>query len=157
MAQDWLDNLEYDLGARLEAWLRQNPRQRELLEEQEIADANADKARISHEARRLRQVLLNQVEEIRRWKQRCATATTMGNDHLATLCRNHLDRCHGDGRAMWQRLEQLGRGRAHAQPELPPMARRWQVTDVPATLMDAWRHFELDQQLEWLKQGGGER
>ena len=160
-AQDWLANLEHGLSSWLDDWLEQNPRQRELLGEEEVAEAGAHQRRSRHEACQLRQVLLEQAREIQRWEQRYTRVATMDTQprsgDLARLCRNHLDRCHGDGSVMWQHLEHLGQVLADSQVNVNPAPRQWQVTQAPATLMDAWRRFELDMELEQLKRRGRQR
>lgn len=160
-AQDWLANLEHGLNSWLDDWLEQNPRQRELLGEEKVVETGGSQHQIRHEARRLRQVLLGQAQEIQRWKQRCNRVATMrshpGKVDLAGLCRSHLDRCHGDGSTMWERLEQLGRMRTDPTMNARHEPQRWEVTKAPAALLDAWRRFELDLELEQLKRGGTAR
>jgi hercynine metabolism protein len=136
---DWLDQLEAKLEQTLEAFLRSNPAQQELLQEQIQADAQA-----------LRRELLQLATEIQRWRNRVAKARAGGAPELAGQAQRHVDQLMEQGRSRWQRLEQLGQelqGAGPAAAQAPP------TTQAPSreSLDGAWARFEIEQDLERLR------
>ena len=106
---DWLDQLEAKLEQTLEAFLRANPAQQELLQEQEQRDRqqqSAGRRRAQRaEAELLRQELLNLAAEIQQWRQRVELARSAGADDLANRAQRHLDQLMERGRGRWLQLE----------------------------------------------------
>jgi hercynine metabolism protein len=143
---DWLDQLEAKLEQTLEAFLRANPAQQELLQEQEQRDReqqSAGRRRAQRaEAELLRQELLNLVAEIQHWRQRVERARSAGADDLANRAQRHLDQLMERGRGRWLQLEQLGRDlqQESTNPAAEP------------SLEQAWAQFERDQELEQLRE-----
>jgi hercynine metabolism protein len=136
---DWLDQLEAKLEQTLEAFLRSNPGQRQRLQEQMQADAQA-----------LRRELLQLAAEIQRWRDRVAKARAAGAPELAAQAQRHVDQLMEQGRSRWQRLEQLGQelqGAGPAAAQAPP------TTQAPSRepLDQAWARFEIEQDLERLR------
>ena len=70
----WLDELEARLEQQLEVFLRANPAQEVLLEEQEARDRQArlvgQRRQLQQQAEQERQALLQLADEIRRWQER---------------------------------------------------------------------------------------
>jgi hercynine metabolism protein len=143
---DWLDQLEAKLEQTLEAFLRANPAQQELLQEQEQRDRQQQSAggrRAQRaEAELLRQELLNLAAEIQQWRQRVERARSAGADDLANRAQRHLDQLMERGRGRWLQLEQLGRDlqQESTKPAAEP------------SLEQAWAQFERDQELEQLRE-----
>ena len=147
---DWLDQLEAKLEQTLEAFLRANPAQQELLQDQEQRDRqqqSSGRRRAQRaEAELLRQELLNLAAEIQQWRQRVERARNAGAGDLANRAQRHLDQLMERGRSRWQRLVQLGRDLEHesatggGQPAAEP------------SLEQAWAQFERDQELEQLRE-----
>ena len=143
---DWLDQLEAKLEQTLEAFLRANPAQQELLQEQEQRDRQQRSARRRRaqraEAKLLRQELLNLAAEIQQWRQRVERARSAGADDLANRAQRHLDQLMERGRGRWLQLEQLGRDlqQESTKPAAEP------------SLEQAWAKFERDQELEQLRE-----
>ena len=143
---DWLDQLEAKLEQTLEAFLRANPAQQELLQEQEQRDRqqqSAGRRRAQRaEAKLLRQELLNLAAEIQQWRQRVERARSAGADDLANRAQRHLDQLMERGRGRWLQLEQLGRDlqQESTKPAAEP------------SLEQAWAQFERDQELEQLRE-----
>jgi hercynine metabolism protein len=136
---DWLDQLEAKLEQTLEAFLRANPGQRQRLQEQIQADAQA-----------LRRELLQLATEIQRWRDRVAKARAAGAPELAGQAQRHVDQLMEQGRSRWQRLEQLGQelqGAGPAAAQAPP------TSQAPSNdpLDQAWARFEIEQDLERLR------
>ena len=142
---DWLDQLEAKLEQTLEAFLRDNPVQQELLQEQEQRDREqrcAGRRRAQRaEAERLRQELLNLAAEIQQWRQRVERARNAGAGDLANRAQLHLDQLMERGRSRWQRLEQLGRD-----------LERESAKTADPSLEQTWAQFERDQELERLRE-----
>ncbi len=149
MGSDWLDQLEAKLEQTLEAFLKVNPAQQELLQEQEQRDrqqqaAGRHRAQLE-EAEQLRQELLNLAAEIQQWQQRVERASTAGAGDLANRAQQHLDQLMERGRGRWQRLEQLGR---NLEQESATGGER---PSAEPSLEQAWAQFERDQELEQLR------
>jgi hercynine metabolism protein len=143
---DWLDQLEAKREQTFEAFLRANPAQQELLQEQEQRDRQqkaAGRRRAQRaEAELLRQELLNLAAEIQQWQQRVERARTAGACDLANRAQLHLDQLMERGRSRWQRLEQLGRDLEQESAK----------TAAEPSLEQAWAQFERDQELERLRE-----
>jgi hercynine metabolism protein len=142
---DWLDQLEAKLEQTLEAFLRANPVQQELLQEQEQRDRQqqcAGRRRTQRaEAELLREELLNLAAEIQRWRQRVERARNAGAGDLANRAQLHLDQLMERGRSRWQRLEQLGRDLEQESAKT-----------ADPSLEQTWAQFERDQELERLRE-----
>ena len=156
-AGDWLEQLEARLEQTLEAFLRANPAQQELLQEQELHDRQRQTAQRRQaqraQAEQLRQELLQLAAEIQQWQQRVERARTAGAGDLAQRAQQHLDQLMERGRSRWLQLEQLGRSLEHepataagaAAPGGRPAASE-------PSLEETWAQFERDQELEQLRQ-----
>jgi len=150
-AGDWLEQLEARLEQQLEAFLRANPGQETLLEEQEQAERQQRQRQQLQQAAALRSELLQLAAEIRQWRERAQRARDAGAHELAQRAEEQVTRLIERGRQRWQTLEQLGRA-VQAMPTTPPS-----TTAQPEPLDRAWAQFELDQELEALRRRQGQR
>lgn len=157
-SQHWLDDLNHRLDTWLDTWLLNHPGQGALLEEGERNAAQSAGTshwvRLRQEARQLRNILLQQGEAIQLWRQRQQEALTSHNSALAHQCADHERRCRQEGQAMWERLEMIG----SLRPEewRTTVARGgWRVTEVPASLQQAWSSFAVEQELQELRRHTG--
>ena len=89
----WLDELEARLEQQLEVFLRANPAQEVLLEEQEARDRQArlvgQRRQLQQQAEQERQALLQLADEIRRWQERVVKARAAGATALAERAEAH--------------------------------------------------------------------
>ena len=112
MTRSWLEELEARLEEQLEDFLRANPRQEDLLAEQEARDRQISLRQERLELQQLaevkRQRLLELAQEIRLWQQRHDKASAAGAAELATRAAAHLAVLMEQGRGDWQSLTELG-------------------------------------------------
>jgi hercynine metabolism protein len=158
----WFEQLEARLDQQLEAFLRANPAQEVLLQEQEQLERTQalQQRRLSlqQQAEGLRAELLELAAEISRWQQRVARARQAGAADLAGQAETHLHGLMEQGRQRWQLLVALGeaftelenalqQGAAPAAAAAQPRAR----TATGPELDQAWARFEAEQELEALR------
>ena len=108
-AADWLEQLEARLEQQLEAFLRANPAQEALLQEQERLEQQQRRRTQLQQAETLRRELLELAAEIRQWRERAQRAEQAGAHELAQRAQQQLTLLMERGRQRWQTLEQLGR------------------------------------------------
>ena len=112
MSNDWFDDLERQLNARLERFLADNPDQEALLQEQEQLERRRDLAerrlQLQQQAEQERQTLLQLAEEIRQWQGRITRARAAGADELANRAEAHLASLMDQGRLAWDQLGRIG-------------------------------------------------
>ena len=112
MSRSWLEELEAQLEEQLEGFLRANPRQEELLAEQEARDRQLslrqERLVLQQQAEMKRQRLLELAREIRLWQQRRDKASAAGATDLAKKAAAHLAELMERGRGDWQSLTVLG-------------------------------------------------
>ena len=164
----WLEDLETRLEGQLEAFLRANPSQRSLLEDQErsdnLASLRQEQITLQGQAERQRQRLLQLAEEIRSWQQRVERARDAGAGDLADRAAAHVQSLMEQGRSLWQQLQELGQRHAVIEWELSQRQRpaaaapvagsapKDQRENVQSDLQSDWAAFEAQQELEALKQ-----
>lgn len=135
----WFEQLEARLEQQLEAFLRANPEQEALLQEQ----AQQDRARalrerrlaLQQQAEALRAELLNLAAEINSWQQRVARARAAGAEELARRAEAHRSRLMEQGRQRWQLLVALGEAFAELDAHQPKQAAA--TTSTPASAASA--------------------
>ncbi len=156
-AADWLEQLEARLEQQLEAFLRANPAQEALLQEQERLERKQRQRQLLLEAEALRSELLQIAAEVRQWRDRSDRARNAGATDLATRADRQVAQLMERGRLRWQALEQLGREvqnntatSAAAQPTAA--ANTSPASSANEPLDQAWARFELEQELEALRQ-----
>jgi hercynine metabolism protein len=122
MSRSWLEELEAQLENQLEGFLRANPRQEELLAEQEARDRQLslrqERLVLQQQAEAKRQQLLELAAEIRLWQQRRDKASAAGASDLATKAAAHLAELMEQGRGIWQSLTDLGQRFASVEAAL---------------------------------------
>ena len=159
-SQDWLDDLDHRLDTWLDTWLADHPGQGALLEEEERNAARSagtsHQLQLQQEVQQLRKVLLQQGEAIRLWHQRQQEALASRNSTMAMAqqCADHERRCRQEGQVMWQRLEMIGSLRPE-QWRTTAARGGWRVTEVPASLQQAWTSFVVEQELQELQRHAG--
>ena len=154
-AADWLEQLEARLEQQLEAFLRANPAQEALLQEQERLERKQRQQQLLLQAEALRSELLQIAAEVRQWRDRSDRARNAGATDLATKADRQVAQLMERGRLRWQALEQLGRevqnntDAAAAQPTAA--ANTSPASSANQPLDQAWARFELEQELEALR------
>ena len=154
-AADWLEQLEARLEQQLEAFLRANPAQEALLQEQERLERKQRQKQLLLQAEALRSELLQIAAEVRQWRDRSDRARNAGATDLATKADRQVAQLMERGRLRWQALEQLGRevqnntDAAAAQPTTA--ANTSPASSANQPLDQAWARFELEQELEALR------
>ena len=171
----WLDDLEHRLENTLEAFLRANPSQEALLQEQEARDRQQSLRRqrleLRSQAELGRRRLLELAEEIRRWQARVQRAREAGAEDLAGRAEAHISSLMEQGRQRWQELGELGSRFAAVEQELAQLARQAPASAAPPsstpeggapatgsraqTLEADWARFEAQQELQELKKRMG--
>ena len=154
----WLEQLERELDARLSAFLRNNPVQDHLFNEQHLKDRaialQRQRQQLQSEAKQQRQQLLQLAEDVRAWRSRVDRAKGAGAADLAMRAEQHLASLMNQGRALWADLEDLGRRFNEVEGQLEQL-RRQQQTPSPSTLEKDWALFEAEQELEQLRRDAG--
>jgi|LakMenEpi03Aug12_release.lakeMendotaPanAssembly.Ray.scaffolds.fasta_scaffold156373_4 hercynine metabolism protein len=155
-AADWLEQLEARLEQQLESFLRANPAQEALLQEQERLERKQRQKQLLLQAEALRSELLQIAAEVRQWRDRSDRARQAGATDLATRADRQVAQLMERGRLRWQALEQLGRevrNNTAAQAAPQPTAAATTNPGSPANdpLEQAWARFELEQELEALR------
>ncbi|MBW0166501.1 MAG: hypothetical protein KXJ49_03280 [Vulcanococcus sp.] len=154
-AADWLEQLEARLEQQLEAFLRANPAQEALLQEQERLERKQRQKQLQLQAEALRSELLQIAAEVRQWRDRSDRARNAGATDLATRADRQVAQLMERGRLRWQALEQMGRevqnntAAAAAQPTAA--ANTSPASSANQPLDQAWARFELEQELEALR------
>jgi len=164
-AADWLEQLEARLEQQLEAFLRANPAQEALLQEQERLERRQQQREALAKAEVLRGGLLHLASEIQQWRDRAQRARGAGATELADRADQQVHQLMERGRQRWQSLEQLGRQVRDTPPAAAPRATTTagttqasaapNATTTAATgrepLDQAWARFETEQELEALR------
>ena len=164
-AADWLEQLEARLEQQLDAFLRGNPAQEALLQEQERLERRQQQREALAKAEVLRSELLHLASEIQQWRDRAQRARSAGATELADRAEQQVLQLMERGRQRWQSLEQLGRQVRHTPPAAASRTARTtgtaQASAAPnATtnttagkepLDQAWARFETEQELEALR------
>ncbi len=153
---DWLEQLEARLEQQLEAFLRANPAQEALLQEQERQEQRHRQRRLLAQAEGLRSELLQLAAEIRAWRDRAQRARAAGALDLAIRAEQQVAQLMERGRQRWQTLEQLGQAVQVNQGEPAAAAARQRPTATDP-LDQAWARFEVEQELEALRRRQGQR
>jgi len=163
-AADWLEQLEARLEQQLEAFLRANPAQEALLQEQERLERRQQQRQTLQQAEALRGELLRTAAEIPQWRDRAQRARGAGASDLSDRADQQVLQLMERGRQRWQTLEQLGRQVRDTTPAAGA-ARSDATHDAPQSsaaaagsepLDQAWARFETEQELEALRRRQGQ-
>jgi hercynine metabolism protein len=150
----WLDELEARLEQQLEGFLRANPAQEALLEEQGARDRQArlvgQRRQLQRQAEQERQALLQLADEIQRWQERVAKARAAGATALAERAEAHQQGLMEQGRQRWQHLSELGVSFAAVEQDLRELESRPRPPRTSSLEQD-WAAFEAEQALEALR------
>ena len=151
---NWLDQLEQELDQRLSAFLRSNPVQEELFEQQHLQDRaralQRQREQLQGEAEQQRKALLKLAGEVRAWRARADRARKADAADLASRAEQHLSGLMDQGRCLWSDLADLGRRFEEVELQLKDLNGQ-QATPNPSTLERDWALFEQDQELERLR------
>lgn len=177
---EWLQELERQLNAGLDAFLKANPDQRALLEEQESRDRQQrlirERARLRQDADLQRQGLLRLAEDIRQWQGRVVKARAAAAEDLARRAEAHIAELMDVGRNRWRSLRELGECYVLVERQLEELRRHEPGADEArrntasgaamgvaatgegaseASLEEDWAAFEARQELEELRRRMG--
>lgn len=153
-AADWLEQLEARLEQQLEAFLRANPAQEALLQEQERQEQRQRQRRLLALAEALRSELLQLAAEIRDWRDRAQRARAAGALDLAARADQQVAQRMERGRQRWQALEQLGQAVRGNQAAATAANHAPSASDP---LDQAWVRLEVEQELDALRRRQGQR
>ena len=151
---NWLDQLEQELDQRLSAFLRSNPVQDALFEQQHLQDRaralQRQREQLQCEVEQQRKALLKLAGEVRAWRARADRARKADAADLARRAEQHLSGLMDQGRCLWSDLADLGRRFEEVELQLKDLNGQ-QQTPNPSTLERDWALFEQDQELERLR------
>ena len=154
---NWLEQLERELDQRLSAFLRNNPVQNQLFQDQHQQDRaqalQRQRQQLQQDAEQLRGQLLKLVTEVRAWTDRIDRARRAGALDLAQRAQNHLDGLMAQGRNQWTDLANLGRRFSEVEAQLQELSK--QAQSSRPGLDDDWARFEAEQELEQLRRDKG--
>ena len=154
---NWLEQLERELDERLSAFLRNNPVQNQLFQDQHQQDRaqalQRQRQQLQQDAEQMRGQLLTLVTEVRAWTDRIDRARRAGALDLAQRAQAHLDGLMAQGRTQWTDLANLGRRFSEVEAQLQELSR--QAQSSRPGLDDDWARFEAEQELEQLRREKG--
>jgi hercynine metabolism protein len=131
-SDNWLEQLEARLEQQLEGFLRDNPQQQVLLEQQAARDQQQrlgqERLELRQRAESQRRALLSLAEEIRLWQQRVERARQANAGELAERAERHLAALMEQGRGLWQSLAELGVRFGQVEAELAALASKRKST-----------------------------
>ena len=159
MSPTWLDQLERNLEERLDAFLRSNPDQDRLLQEQHLQDRqrtlSSRRDQMQLQARELRRQLLTLAEQVQAWGERTKKARDAGAEDLALRAANHVNSLMNQGRDLWNELEELGRSFRDLDQQISDLNQKTSQRQGARSLDEDWALFEAHQELEELRRKQG--
>ena len=154
MSPTWLDQLERNLEERLDAFLRSNPDQDRLLNEQHLQDRqrnlNSRRDQMQIQARDLRRQLLSLAEQVQAWGKRTNKARNAGAEDLALRAEKHVNSLMNQGRDLWNELDALGQSFRDLDQQISSLNQRASEQKGHRSLDEDWALFEARQELEEL-------
>ena len=154
----WLEQLERELDQRLSGFLRNNPLQDQLFQEQHSRDRaqslQRQRQQLQQEAEHQRQQLLKLAEDVRAWRQRADKARQANASDLANRADQHLHGLMDQGRQLWNDLDDLGRRFNEVEHQLLELNTQ-QKTPSGSDLEKDWALFEAEQELRELRNNAG--
>ena len=154
----WLEQLERELDKRLSEFLRNNPTQDQLFQDQHQQDrASAlkrQRRQLQQDAEEQRRQLLDLADQVKDWRERIQRADRAGATDLADRARHHLDQLMTQGRHLWSDLENLGRRFEEVDGQLAELSRQPASANRKDLDRD-WAMFEAEQELKRMRQDAG--
>ncbi len=159
MSPTWLDQLERNLEERLDAFLRSNPDQDRLLQEQHLQDRqrtlSSRRDQMQLQAKELRRQLLTLAEQVQAWGERTKKARNAGAEDLALRAANHVNSLMNQGRDLWNELDDLGRSFRDLDQQISDLNQKTSQRQGARSLDEDWALFEAHQELEELRRKQG--
>ena len=159
MSPTWLDQLERNLEERLDAFLRSNPDQDRLLQEQHLQDRqrtlSSRRDQMQLQAKELRRQLLTLAEQVQAWGERTKKARNAGAEDLALRAANHVNSLMSQGRDLWNELDDLGRSFRDLDQQISDLNQKTSQRQGARSLDEDWALFEAHQELEELRRKQG--
>lgn len=159
MAPSWLDQLERNLEERLNAFLRSNPQQDQLLRQQHLHDRQQDlhrrRRQLQEQAQEHRRQLLGLARDVRDWRSRSERARAAGAVDLARRAEAHTQTLMDQGRQLWEELGQLGQQFRDLDRQLDALHQSASQQQQGRSLDKDWALFEAQQELEELRRRQG--
>ena len=159
MSPTWLDQLERNLEERLDAFLRSNPDQDRLLNEQHLQDRQRDlnsrRDQMRIQARDLRRQLLSLAGQVQAWGERTKKARNAGAEDLSLRAEKHVNSLMNQGRDLWNELDALGQSFRDLDQQISSLNQRASEQKGHRSLDEDWALFEARQELEELRRRQG--
>ncbi len=153
MTDNWLNNLEKDLQAKLEDLLKINPLQESLLQNQNQQDVFHSllirQKSIAQKANLKRHELLSLAENIKEWKKKEVKAKQYEAIELADQVRQHLTKLMELGRLLWLELDELGIQHKKIQNDLDSFSNKNHASQ--SNPHAPWEKLEIEKELDLLK------
>ena len=154
----WLEQLERELDKRLSEFLRNNPIQDQLFQDQHQQDRamalKRQRRQLQQDAEEQRRQLLDLADQVKDWRERIQRADRAGATDLADRARHHLNQLMTQGRHLWSDLENLGRRFEEVDGQLAELSRQPQSANQKDLDRD-WAMFEAGQELKRMRPDAG--
>ena len=154
----WLEQLERELDKRLSEFLRNNPIQDQLFQDQHQQDRamalKRQRRQLQQDAEEHRRQLLDLADQVKDWRERIQRADRAGATDLADRARHHLNQLMTQGRHLWSDLENLGRRFEEVDDQLAELSRQPQSANQKDLDRD-WAIFEAELELTHMRRDAG--
>jgi hercynine metabolism protein len=154
----WLEQLERELDKRLSEFLRNNPIQDQLFQDQHQQDRamalKRQRRQLQQDAEEQRRQLLDLADQVKDWRERIQRADRAGATDLADRARHHLNQLMTQGRHLWSDLENLGRRFEEVDGQLAELSRQPQSAKQKDLDRD-WAMFEAEEELKRMRRDAG--
>jgi hercynine metabolism protein len=154
----WLEQLERELDKRLSEFLRNNPIQDQLFQDQHQQDRamalKRQRRQLQQDAEEQRRQLLDLADQVKDWRERIQRADRAGATDLADRARHHLNQLMTQGRHLWSDLENLGRRFEEVDGQLAELSRQPQSANQKDLDRD-WAMFEAEEELKRMRRDAG--
>ena len=154
----WLEQLERELDKRLSEFLRNNPIQDQLFQDQHQQDRamalKRQRRQLQQDAEEQRRQLLDLADQVKDWRERIQRADRAGATDLADRARHHLNQLMTQGRHLWSDLENLGRRFEEVDDQLAELSRQPQSANQKDLDRD-WAIFEAELELTRMRRDAG--
>ena len=154
----WLEQLERELDKRLSEFLRNNPIQDQLFQDQHQQDRamalKRQRRQLQQDAEEHRRQLLDLADQVKDWRERIQRADRAGATDLADRAGHHLNQLMTQGRHLWSDLENLGRRFEEVDGQLAELSRQPQSSNQKDLDRD-WAMFEAEEELKRMRRDAG--